>query len=60
MKKFVEIFTDGACSGNPGLGGYGGILIYGEHKREYSGSEKETTNNRMEIMAVIVGLKKLK
>ncbi len=60
MKKTVTLYTDGACSGNPGLGGYAGILLYGEHKLEYSGSEEETTNNRMEIMAVIVGLKRLK
>ena len=59
-KKKVILYTDGACSGNPGLGGYGGILMYGEAKREYSGAEQETTNNRMEIMAVIVGLKRLK
>ena len=59
-KKRVTLYTDGACSGNPGLGGYGGILIYGEHKKEYSGFEKETTNNRMEVLAVIVGLKRLK
>lgn len=58
--KNVTLYTDGACSGNPGLGGYGGILIYGDHKREYSGSELETTNNRMEVTAVIVGLKRLK
>ena len=58
--KNVTLYTDGACSGNPGLGGYGGILIYGDLKREYSGSELETTNNRMEVMAVIVGLKRLK
>lgn len=59
-KKRVILYTDGACSGNPGLGGYGGILMYGEAKKEYSGAEVETTNNRMEIMAVIVGLKRLK
>lgn len=58
--KNVTLYTDGACSGNPGLGGYGGILIYGDLKREYSGSELETTNNRMEVTAVIVGLKRLK
>ena len=58
--KQVTLYTDGACSGNPGLGGYGGILIYGDAKREYSGSELETTNNRMEVTAVIVGLKRLK
>lgn len=60
MKKKVSIYTDGACSGNPGRGGYGGILIYGEHKTEYNGGEALTTNNRMELMAVIVGLKRLK
>ena len=60
MKKKVTLYTDGACSGNPGLGGYGGILIYGEIQREYSGAEVQTTNNRMELMAVIVGLKRLK
>lgn len=59
-KKRVTLYTDGACSGNPGVGGYGGILIYGETRREYNGAELETTNNRMEIMAVIVGLKRLK
>lgn len=59
-KKHVILYTDGACSGNPGLGGYGGILIYGDIKREYNGGELQTTNNRMEIMAVIVGLKRLK
>ncbi len=59
-KKKVILYTDGACSGNPGLGGYGGILIYGDVKREYSGAEEETTNNRMEIKAVIVGLQRLK
>lgn len=60
QKKRVTLYTDGACSGNPGLGGYGGILIYGEIKREYSGGEATTTNNRMELRAVIEGLKKLK
>ena len=59
-KKRVILYTDGACSGNPGLGGYAGILMYGEHKREYSGAEKQTTNNRMEVQAVIEGLKRLK
>lgn len=60
MKKSVALYTDGACSGNPGLGGYAGILIYGNVQREYSGAEEQTTNNRMEVMAVIVGLKRLK
>ncbi len=60
MKKKVTLYTDGACSGNPGLGGYGGILIYGEVQCEYSAAELQTTNNRMELMAVIVGLKRLK
>ena len=60
MKKSVTLYTDGACSGNPGLGGYGGILIYGDVKKEYSGSEEQTTNNRMELSAVIEGLKRLK
>lgn len=58
--KSVTLYTDGACSGNPGIGGYAGILMYGEAKREYSAAEKQTTNNRMEVMAVIEGLKRLK
>ena len=56
----VIIYTDGACSGNPGPGGYGAILMYGEHKKELSGGEAETTNNRMELMGVITALKALK
>lgn len=60
MKKRVEIFTDGACSGNPGPGGYGAILRYGEHIKELSGGEEQTTNNRMELTAVIVALEALK
>ena len=59
-KKRVVLYTDGACSGNPGLGGYGGILMYKDVKREYSGAEENTTNNRMEVLAVIEGLKRLK
>lgn len=59
MKK-VEIFTDGACSGNPGPGGYGVILRYGKNEREFSGGEAETTNNRMELSAAIEGLRALK
>lgn len=59
MKK-VELYTDGACSGNPGPGGYGAILRYGSNEKEISGGEKETTNNRMELLAVIRGLEALK
>ena len=58
--KSVEIFTDGACSGNPGPGGWGTILRYGEYEKELSGGEAETTNNRMELTAAIMGLKCLK
>jgi ribonuclease HI len=56
----VEIFTDGACSGNPGPGGWGAILRYREVERELSGSEPATTNNRMEMTAAIAGLEALK
>ena len=59
MKK-VEIYTDGACSGNPGLGGYCAILIYKGVEKVVKGSEKDTTNNRMELLAVIKGLEALK
>ncbi len=52
----VTLYTDGACSGNPGPGGWGCILIYGDYKRKLSGYENLTTNNRMELMAVIKGL----
>ena len=58
--KFVELFTDGACSGNPGKGGWGAILRYMGHEKEISGGEMETTNNRMELTAVIRGLSMLK
>ena len=58
--KKVEIFTDGACSGNPGPGGYGVILRFGEHTKELSGGASETTNNRMELSGVIAGLSALK
>ncbi|MBR2284056.1 MAG: ribonuclease HI [Ruminococcus sp.] len=57
--KNVELFTDGACSGNPGPGGYGAILRYAGHEREISGGEASTTNNRMELTAVIAGLSAL-
>ena len=52
--KHVEIFTDGACSGNPGPGGWGAILRYNGHEKELSGGEANTTNNRMELSAVIM------
>ena len=56
----VIIYTDGACSGNPGPGGWGSILMMGENKREISGGKKDTTNNVMELTAVIEALKLLK
>src|ERR1700723_3036764 len=55
----VEIFTDGACSPNPGPGGWGAVLLYGRHRREIYGGAPATTNNRMEIMAAICGLESL-
>ena len=58
--KTVTLYTDGACSGNPGPGGWGAILEYMGHRRELSGGEPNTTNNRMELTAVIEGLKALK
>lgn len=57
--KRVQIYTDGACSGNPGPGGYGVILKYGGYEKKLSGGEAETTNNRMELTAVIEGLRAL-
>lgn len=57
--KHVEIYTDGACSGNPGPGGWGTILRWNGHEKELNGGERETTNNRMELMAVIKGLEAL-
>jgi ribonuclease HI len=59
-ENIVEIFADGACSGNPGPGGYGAILKSGDRIKEVSGCEKDTTNNRMELMAVIEAFKQLK
>ena len=56
----ITIYTDGACSGNPGAGGWGGILIYKDYVKEISGAKKETTNNRMELLAVIKALSALK
>ncbi len=58
--KQVELFTDGACSGNPGPGGWGAILRYNGHEKELCGGAAQTTNNRMELTAVIEGLKALK
>jgi ribonuclease HI len=56
MKEIIEIFTDGACRGNPGPGGWGAILRYKAHEKELSGGEANTTNNRMELMAAIKGI----
>jgi ribonuclease HI len=58
--KEVQIYTDGACRGNPGNGGWGAILVFGKYERELSGGERDTTNNRMELMAAISGLAALR
>lgn len=58
--KTVTIYTDGACSGNPGPGGWGAILLYNQHKKELSGGEAGTTNNRMELTGAIAALEQLK
>ena len=60
MKKEIELFTDGACSGNPGPGGWGAILRSGDYEKEFSGGQAQTTNNRMELTAVIEGLSAIK
>jgi ribonuclease HI len=60
MSEPVHLFTDGACKGNPGPGGWGAVLRFGDKERELSGGEAHTTNNRMELMAAIEGLKALK
>jgi ribonuclease HI len=60
MDNRIHIYTDGACLGNPGRGGYGAILIYKQHQKKICGSEKETTNNRMEMRAAIEALRTLK
>jgi ribonuclease HI len=60
MTTKVEIFTDGACKGNPGTGGWGALLVAGDHEKEIFGGEPNTTNNRMELTAVIEGLAALK
>ncbi len=59
MRKTVAIYTDGSCLGNPGPGGYGVVLRYQQHQKEMSGGYKQTTNNRMELLAAIVGLESL-
>jgi ribonuclease HI len=59
IQKNVVIYTDGACTGNPGPGGYGVVLLYNSHRKELSGGFRRTTNNRMEMMAAIVGLQTL-
>lgn len=59
MAKLVEAFTDGACSGNPGPGGWGVLLRYGDHEKRLHGGERDTTNNRMELMAAIMALESL-
>jgi ribonuclease HI len=59
-KGVVEIYTDGACSGNPGPGGWGAILLFNATRKELSGGERLTTNNRMELMAAIAALEALK
>ena len=58
--KHVVIYTDGACSGNPGPGGYGVVMLFGEHRKELSGGFRKTTNNRMELLGAIEGLRALK
>ena len=60
MRNKVEIWTDGACRGNPGPGGWGALLRYGDHEKELSGGAAHSTNNRMELMAAIVALESLK
>ena len=60
MMRTVDIYTDGACSGNPGPGGYGVVMLHGSHRREVSAGFELTTNNRMEVLAAIIGLETLK
>ena len=60
IQKQVVIYTDGACSGKPGPGGYGVVLLFGEHRKELSGGFRKTTNNRMELLGAIEGLRALK
>ena len=60
MTKIVRIYTDGACSGNPGPGGWGALMLWNGHEKELNGGEDDTTNNRMEMMAVIKALEAVK
>lgn len=60
MRKHIDLYTDGACSGNPGPGGFGAILVYEGKEKELSGGDPSTTNNRMELLAVITGLRALR
>ena len=60
MSERVQLYTDGACSGNPGPGGWGVLLLWNDHEKELCGGDFETTNNRMELMAAIMGLESLK
>jgi ribonuclease HI len=59
MTEPIQIYTDGACKGNPGPGGYGAVLVFGETRKELSGGFRKTTNNRMELLACIAGLRSL-
>ena len=59
MLKQIDVYTDGSCLGNPGPGGYGAVMVYGKHRKEISAGFKLTTNNRMELMAAIMGLRAL-
>ncbi len=59
-KTIVEIYSDGACKGNPGVGGWGALLRYGQQEKELFGGEADTTNNRMELLSVIIALESLK
>ena len=59
MRNSIEVYTDGACRGNPGPGGWGAVLIYGQQRKEMFGGEAETTNNRMELLAAINALRML-
>jgi ribonuclease HI len=60
VRPSITVFTDGACSGNPGAGGWGAVLLSGEHRKEINGGEAHTTNNRMELMAAIAALETIK